>query len=172
MIREPFAPQVRWAFERYHKCQETMMNIYERIVQDHDKHRELAAQIMKTEGNSEERNELWQQFKPEAVAHANAEEQTFYAELIEARKSQEQARHSVHEHKEADDLIQELDEMDMSSSGWIQKFEKLKDELEHHMDEEESDVFEIARKVISNDLANDLFDKFEKRKRSEISENA
>lgn len=172
MIREPFAPQVRWAFERYHKRQETMMNIYERIVQDHDKHRELAAQIMKTEGNSEERNELWQQFKPEAVAHANAEEQTFYAELIEARKSQEQARHSVHEHKEADDLIQELDEMDMSSSGWIQKFEKLKDELEHHMDEEENDVFEIARKVISNDLANDLVDKFEKRKRSEISENA
>ena len=42
------------------------MNIYERIVQDHDKHRELAVQIMKTEGNSEERNELWQQFKPEA----------------------------------------------------------------------------------------------------------
>ena len=62
--------------------------------------------------------------------------------------------------------------MDMSSSGWIQKFEKLKDELEHHMDEEENDVFEIARKVISNDLANDLVDKFEKRKRSEISENA
>lgn len=146
------------------------MNIYQRIVQDHDKHRELASRIMKTEGNSDERNELWAQFKPEATAHANAEEQTLYAELLEAQKSQEQARHSVHEHKEADDLIKELDEMDMSSSGWIQKFEKLKEDLEHHMKEEEEDVFEIAKKVISNDLANDLVDKFEKRKKSEISE--
>ena len=146
------------------------MNIYQRIVQDHDNHRELAAKIMKTEGNSDERNKLWEQFKPEATAHANAEEQTLYAELLEAQKSQEQARHSVHEHKEADDLIQELDEMDMSSSGWIQKFEKLKDELEHHMKEEEDDVFKIAKKVLSDDLANDLVEKFEKRKNSEISE--
>lgn len=120
------------------------MDIYTRLKQDHDERRNLAKQIMKTSGDSEERRQLWHTFKPEALA-----QQAFYATLIEQPDTQEQARHNVSEHKEADDLIKELSDMAMSSSGWIQKFEKLKDELEHHMDEEEKEVFKKAKKVIT-----------------------
>lgn len=146
------------------------MDIYTRLIQDHDEQRNLAQAIMKTSGDSEERRQLWDTFKPEAVAHANAEEQALYAPLIEEPDTQEQARHSVSEHKEADDLIKELSEMDMSSSGWIQKFEKLKEALEHHMDEEEKDVFSKAKKVISAEQARQLADDFETRKRAELAE--
>ncbi len=146
------------------------MDIYSRLKQDHDEQRELAKKIMETSGDSEERRQLWEAFKPEAVAHANAEEQAFYATLIEEPDTQEQSRHSVSEHKEADDLIQELSDMDMSSSGWIQKFEKLKDALEHHMDEEEGEVFAKAKKVISDEQAQLLADTFEIRKREELAE--
>ena len=146
------------------------MNIYERLKQDHDKHRQLADEIMQTSGDSEKRRRLWEQFKPEAVAHANAEEQTLYAALIEAPETQEQARHSVSEHEEADELIEELDELDMGSGGWLQKFEKLKKELEHHMDEEEKEVFVEARDVIEATEARELCGEFEERKSAEISE--
>lgn len=84
------------------------MDTYTRLKQDHDEHREIAKQIMNTSGDSEERRQLWATFKPEAVAHANAEEQAFYATLIEEPDTQEQARHSVSEHKKADDLIEQL----------------------------------------------------------------
>lgn len=144
------------------------MNIYSRLKKDHDEHRDMAKQIMDTSGNSEKRRQLWDKFKPEVVAHANAEEQTFYATLIEEPDTQEQARHSISEHKEADDLIEELGDMDMSSSGWIQKFEKLKEELEHHMDEEENEVFNEAKQVIDSAIADKLCNEFEERKRAEL----
>lgn len=144
------------------------MDIYDRLKADHDRQRELAAQIVETTGDSDERRSLWEQFKPEAEAHANAEEQVFYAALIEDAETQEKARHSVSEHKEAADLIEELSEMDMGSGGWIQKFTKLKDELEHHMDEEENEVFRKAREVIPDDEAQRMVGDFDSRKSDEL----
>ena len=146
------------------------MNIYDRLKQDHDKQRQLAEKIMNTSGDSENRHELWDQFKPEAVAHANAEEQTFYAALIQKPEAQEKARHSISEHKDADDIIQELDEMDMGSSGWIQKFKKLKDELEHHMEEEENEIFKKAKAVLDDRKAYRLGDEFTQHKKAELAE--
>ena len=143
------------------------MDIYERIKQDHDKQRELMEKIMKTSGDSAERQELFERFKTEAVAHANAKEQVFYSELMEDQETQEQTRHSVNEHKEADDLIEELSEMDMSSSSWLTKFKELKEDLEHHMDEEEKDVFSMAHDVISDAEAEQMTGKFDTRKQDE-----
>lgn len=143
------------------------MDIYQRLTMDHDKQRELMDKIMETHGDSPERKKLFEEFKLEAESHANAEEQTFYAALIDDHDTQEQTRHSVSEHKEASDLIEELDEMDMSSPGWIRKFEKLKEELTHHVDEEEEDVFDMAKKVISKDEAVKMAKEFEERKEFE-----
>lgn len=146
------------------------MNIYERLKQDHDRQRELMAQIMETSGDTPQRRDLWQSFRLEAEAHANAEEQTFYATLIAEPDTQEKARHSVHEHEEAAELIEELCELDLGSGGWINKFEKLKRELEHHVEEEEKEVFVKAREVIDDDQARRLASEFDQRKRSELAE--
>lgn len=143
------------------------MAIYSRIKQDHEKQRRLAASLVETSGDTSERRTLWEDFKSEVEAHAAAEEQTFYAALIEKPESQEQARHSVSEHKETSDLIKELTEMDMASSGWLNKFHKLKEELEHHLDEEEEDVFPLARKVIDDAKAEQLATDFDRRKAAE-----
>ena len=143
------------------------MDIYQRLIVDHEKQRDLMEKIMQTHGDSEERRKLFAEFKLEADSHANAEEQTFYAALIDNHDTQEQTRHSVAEHKETCDLIDELDEMDMSSPGWIQKFEKLKEELTHHVDEEEEDVFPMAKKVIGKSEADKMAKEFEERKATE-----
>lgn len=145
------------------------MDIYERLTQDHEKQRNLAAQLMQTSGDSETRRNLWKEFKPDTEAHAAAEEQTFYAALIERPEGQEKARHSVSEHKEAADLIGELSDTDMGSGGWIQKFEKLKEELEHHMDEEENEIFNKAKMLLDDQRAQRLAEEFEQRKRAEMA---
>lgn len=144
------------------------MDIYDRLTKDHDTHREMAARLAETTGDSDERRKLWDEFKPEAEAHANAEEQTFYATLIEHPEAQEKARHSISEHKESSDLIEKLSTDDMSSPGWLQNFKKLKEELEHHMEEEENEVFVKARKVIPEETAIQLASDFEERKAAEL----
>lgn len=57
----------------------------------------------------------------------------------------------------------------MSSSGWIQTLEKLKDALEHHVDEEENEVFPKAKKIISEEQAQLLADIFEARTGEELA---
>ncbi len=146
------------------------MDIYERLREDHQRQKDLASQIEGTTGDSDERRRLWDELKAEAEAHANAEEQTFYAALFEKPETQEQARHSVSEHEDASELIEELDELDMSSSGWLQKFAKLKHELEHHIEEEQNDVFPMAREVLSDDEATRMADDFDARKHDELAQ--
>lgn len=146
------------------------MNIYERLIDDHGKQRGMAAGLAETEGDSAERRRLFDAFKKELEAHAAAEEQSFYAELIAAPDGQEKARHSIAEHKTASDLVKQLEDTDMSSSAWLQTFKKLKHEVEHHLDEEEKEIFPHAQKIIPETRATALADVFEKRKMDELQE--
>lgn len=140
------------------------MNIYERLKKDHGKQRGMAAGLAETSGSSAERQRLFAEFRMELEAHAAAEEQTFYAALIASPDGQEKARHSIAEHKTASDLLEELEQTDMSSGGWLQKFKKLKEEVEHHADEEEREVFPLAREILSAKRAVELGDEFSSRK--------
>lgn len=144
-----------------------MPSIYDAISQDHDQHRKLLGQIADTSGDSEQRREAWKSFYEDVKSHAAAEEETFYSKLISETWGQDAARHSVHEHQQIDDIMEELNEMDMSSPGWLTRFETLKHDYEHHMDEEEDEVFTRAREVIGAEQNDEFGERFEARKQQE-----
>ena len=123
--------------------------------------------ISDTSGDSDARKEAWHKFYYEVKSHAAAEEETFYSKLISKTWGQDAARHSVHEHQQLDDLMEELNEMDMSSSGWLTKFKTLKHDYEHHMDEEEEEVFARAKEVIDESEIEGYGARFEARKKEE-----
>ncbi|MEJ6397585.1 hemerythrin domain-containing protein [Yoonia sp. 208BN28-4] len=144
-----------------------MADIYAAIKADHDEHRKLMDRIADTTGASDERKEAWDAFYHDVKSHAAAEEETFYSKLISKTWGQDAARHSVHEHQQLDDLMEELNEMDMSSSGWLNKFKTLQHDYDHHMEEEENEVFGRAKEVIPEDEIAGFGDRFEKRKAEE-----
>lgn len=125
------------------------MNIFDELKQDHKTQRSLANDLLKTEGESTERKSVWKKLKIELQAHEAAEERNFYNPMIEHDKSQEQARHSIAEHHEIDELIKKLDETDMSSSAWLAHFKNLRELVFHHLDEEEKEIFTVAGRVFS-----------------------
>lgn len=141
--------------------------IYEKIKADHENHRRLLDQLATTEGDSAERRKLWHEFYYDVKSHAAAEEETFYSKLMENPKGQDDARHSVAEHKELDDIMEELNDMPLDSSGWLTRFKTLKHDYEHHMEEEEKDIFEQARKVFSKEDVEKFADRFSERKAAE-----
>lgn len=143
------------------------MNIYEKLKRDHDKHRDLMKRIAETSGDSEQRKRLFEELLLDVEAHAAAEEQTLYSELIESVEAQQQTRHSVSEHKDASDLLEELKSTDMSSPAWLVTFKTFQHDLEHHMAEEEQDVFGISEELIEDERATELAGKFEGRKQIE-----
>lgn len=144
------------------------MNIYTRLKRDHEKQRELCETLAATHSGSQNRANLWEELKTELEAHAAAEEQVFYSVLMKKPDGTEEARHSVHEHQEMTKLINELDAMDQSSDIWIKKFGKLKHQVVHHVDEEESDIFPAARKIIDGEVADDMTTDFDDRKSAEV----
>lgn len=144
-----------------------MPTIYEKLKSDHDKHRGLLAKLAKTEGNSPERRKLWETFYYDVSAHAAAEEVSFYSQLISDSDGQSEGRHSVAEHQELDDMLQELNEMDMSSPGWLTRFKTMKDRYEHHIEEEEEDIFPVAKDVIGSDKSGEVAAEFAERKKEE-----
>ncbi|WP_295534020.1 hemerythrin domain-containing protein [uncultured Thioclava sp.] len=144
-----------------------MTSIYDAIKADHDNHRDLMAQIAKTEGASDERKKTWNTFYYDIKSHAAAEEETFYSKLMSKIWGQDAARHSVEEHAELDELLEELNEMDMSSPGWLNKFHKLQHDYNHHMDEEEDEIFAQAKKVIDESEIAGYGEKFHARKKKE-----
>ena len=73
----------------------------------------------------------------------------------------------MHEHQQLDDIMEELNGMDMSSPGWLQRFETLRHDYEHHMDEEEDEVFGRAQDVIPEDEIEGYGDRFLTRKKKE-----
>ncbi|MCK9270368.1 MAG: hemerythrin domain-containing protein [Bacteroidales bacterium] len=126
------------------------MKIFDELVKDHETQRTIADQILETQGDSTERKQLWVNLKKELTAHEESEERHFYIPLMQVDKSQEQARHSVAEHNEMDELVDKLDETDMSTSAWLIYFRDLHEKINHHLDEEEEVVFDLAKKVLND----------------------
>lgn len=138
------------------------MNIFEEIRSDHDKMRTLIKILANTSGNSEGRNEIYPKLKTMLERHADAEERYFYKPLFDHDISQDMARHSVAEHHEIDEYLEELEKTDMSSPSWIATAKKLEERLVHHLDEEEQEVFQLAGKALSDSKKSSLATEYRK----------
>ena len=143
-------------------------DIYERLHQDHETHKQLIEQIEQTTGDSPERRKLFDKLKSDVMGHAAAEEETLYATLMTVSDTRQQAQHATSEHGEVGMLLVELSETDMSSSAWLTKFKKLGEEYNHHVEEEEDKMFPAAREAIDEQTAVKLRDEFEARKPAEV----
>ena len=136
---------------------------------DHDRQRTLLDAIGETSGDSEERRTLFEELRLELQAHAAAEEESLYATMLANPDLRDDARHSVSEHKEVDDMLGELVEMEMSSTGWLTRFKTMRDRYLHHIDEEEEEMFPAAAKDLDDATKASLAAIFEKRKPRELA---
>ncbi len=125
------------------------MNIFEAIRKDHDKQRELCRLVTSTTGESKGRKQMWEDLKKELQIHADAEERHFYSPLIHNDMMQEHARHGIAEHHEMDELIEKIDNTEMTSSAWLTYAKQLCEKVEHHLEDEEHTFFQLAGKVFS-----------------------
>lgn len=141
--------------------------IFDRLREDHDRHRRLLDILSKTEGASDGREELFGKLKEDLINHAKAEERCFYAELLGVRESQNLSSHSIKEHEELEALVNELDELDFSSPQWLVKLKQLKHDVEHHEKEEEVEVFPVAGRVLTDEQKSRMVQTFNEMKKEE-----
>jgi hypothetical protein len=142
--------------------------IFADLKADHDQQRTLLKQIAETSSDSAERGPLFEKLMLDLAAHAAAEEESLYANMLGNPELRDDARHSVSEHKEVDDMLGELRHMSVSSDDWITKFHEMRHRYEHHIDEEEEEMFPAAAKELSAEETERLGLFFEERKPKEL----
>jgi len=138
------------------------MNIFEALRQEHEIQRDLVKKLVETHGDTQERKKIFTQLKHELKIHADAEERHFYVPLIKKDLTQEKARHSVAEHHEMDELVEQLEDTKMSASNWLKIAKDLEHKVNHHLDEEEHEVFQMAGKVLTDKQKITLADDYNK----------
>lgn len=84
-------------------------------------------------------------------AHELIEEKVLYPALKPYAKAKDIVLEGFQEHHVADVVLKELKALRPSDERWGAKFKVLKENIEHHIEEEEGEMFKTARTVLSGD---------------------
>lgn len=137
------------------------MQIYELLKEDHAKVKRLLNELVNLDEKSKERSALIVKIRDELIPHARAEEAVFYNALRTYPAAKEVMRHVYKEHIQAEAMLKALQAGDKLNVGWKKTAMKLKEALEHHIKEEEHQVFPVAKRLLTNDEAARIGDAFE-----------
>jgi hemerythrin-like domain-containing protein len=131
-------------------------------MQDHQKVRKLLKQL-----ESDGSEELLGQIENELKVHTQIEEEIFYPAFKDSLKSDKDEHiyyEAVEEHHVVDMVLPEIKESDEGSNEFEAKAKVLKDLVEHHAEEEESQMFPKARKAMGAEMLRDLGEQLKQRK--------
>jgi hemerythrin superfamily protein len=124
------------------------------LTDDHDKVRSMFEQY---EGLGDRahatKQKLAAQICTELIKHMMAEEEIFYPAFREAdQRDEDLVDEAVVEHASAKDLIEQILSMDSTDELYDAKVKVLSEMIEHHVKEEEEEMFPKARKLKQLDL--------------------
>ncbi|HEY3524390.1 MAG TPA: hemerythrin domain-containing protein [Candidatus Limnocylindrales bacterium] len=137
------------------------------LEDDHGRIKKRLNELDKTtEGDERRREELFATIKGELVVHEIIEEEIFYPALKEHPKARDLVLEGYEEHHVVDTIMGELEGMDVTDEMWTAKATVMKENLEHHIDEEEKELFVKARQVFDENELDELGQRMTERKKS------
>jgi hemerythrin-like domain-containing protein len=135
------------------------------LKKDHQEVMDFLDQIQDLSDHSfKKREDLFNQMKEELVPHLRAEEKAFYAVLLQNKEAKEGTMEGMEEHHAAELILTELTRMSPEEEYWPAKLSVFKELVSHHIEEEESKIFQVAREVIDEDKMNSIMEKFQAEK--------
>ena len=135
---------------------------------DHEKVSGIFDQLEETTERAEKtREELFTKLKQELDLHAHVEEKIFYPALKEAEETREITMEGIQEHHVVKVLLRELDAMAVTSETWTAKLKVLRENVDHHVEEEEDEMFKKARTVLNTQQLEELGALIEEEKREQ-----
>jgi hemerythrin superfamily protein len=122
------------------------------LKEDHDRFKKMLTEGEETtERATKTRTELFAKLKSELLVHERIEEEVLYPALKKHPKARELALEGYEEHHVVDTILAELEQTRPSDETWAAKFKVVKEHLEHHIEEEETQMFPKARSAFSED---------------------
>jgi hemerythrin-like domain-containing protein len=148
-----------------HLPEEVGMNALTLLKDDHDDMKKLLSQADDTtERAVKTRNALLREIAVKLTAHEKIEEEIFYPALKDHPKARDIVLEGYQEHHVVDLIMGELQNLDESDETWGAKFSVMKENIEHHIEEEEGEMFTKARAAFSAEELTELGDRMQEMK--------
>jgi len=144
------------------------VELFRILVKQHREVDKILSQLADTEDTDTGRREaLFTSLKGKLLSHAKAEEKTFYVALSRAGEKKD-TKHAKHEHREIEEAFAELDACAYDDEDFLAKVEELTDKVKHHVEEEESEIFDSARESIDAEVLDGLAGEFQAQQKQEL----
>ena len=128
------------------------MNAFQLLKEDHQKVSGLFQQVEPTTERAEKtRTELFAKLKEELDIHTKIEESIFYPAIKQAAETREIVLEGFEEHHVVKMLLKELEALPVDTEQWTAKLKVLQENVEHHVEEEEGEMFPLAEKKLGSD---------------------
>jgi len=128
------------------------MDAIQLLKDDHQK----VEKIFSSMERKENRQRLFPELDRELTVHATIEEQIFYPAAKEAEPTRDLVLESIEEHKQIKMVLADLEQTDKTTDVWGAALKVLKEDVMHHVGEEEHELFPKVRKVLSKQRLEDL----------------
>jgi hemerythrin superfamily protein len=136
------------------------MDVLELIKADH---RFVESLVSKIE-NAEDTHKLYDSFNQlyEALnVHTEVEEQVFYPAIRNSIDTENLVDEAQKEHNEAKQMLEDVSSLSPTSAEFKAKIQELKQAIQHHIQEEENEVFSQVRQCMSQEERSQLGSEFE-----------
>ena len=142
------------------------MDAFEMLEEDHEKVKKMLNELDDTtERGVKTREELFAKIKQEMLVHETLEEEILYPTLKEFDKTKEVSLEGYEEHHVVNEIMAELEQTPVDDEKWAAKFSVMKENIEHHIEEEEDEMFKKARQVLDKEQIDALGERMEARKK-------
>ncbi len=142
------------------------MNAIELLKADHDVVEELFKKVKANEDG--DNSAVFEKIKQELDVHAHIEETIFYPHLIENgdEELKKITLEGIEEHRQVKMFLKELDSLVSDSEKFAPKLKVLMEDVEHHVEEEEEEMFTLVEDQIDPAVLEELGEEMEEEKRS------
>lgn len=125
------------------------MDPFELLKADHKKVAELFDQLESDSGKR--KLDVFKQIKSELEVHTHIEEKIFYPALEKPEETHDLTLEAYEEHNVVKTLLQELSGSRAATDEWQAKAKVLRENVEHHVEEEENELFDKAKDALSSE---------------------
>ena len=123
------------------------MDALELLKKDHRKVSELFKQADATEEEAQ-KEQLFEKIKTELETHTYIEETVLYPALEQHEDLKDIVLEAYEEHKQVKTLIREIGQLAEGSEKFDAKLKVMSENVEHHVEEEEGEMFPKVRKIM------------------------
>jgi hemerythrin-like domain-containing protein len=136
-----------------------LLDAIELLTKQHREAQEMLARLAGDEAGGAAKRELFAQLRDALTLHTRMEEEAFYPELEDFDETRSLVEESYEEHRRVDQLLRrmsEAGEAGVESSDWRGLLAELRDAVNHHVGEEEGEMFPRAAKLLKPDRLRDM----------------